>query len=111
MSVQKGELIWVDFDPTRGHEQQKRRPAIVVSATTFNDRMGGIVWVLPITSKKKGRPDEIALPEGLPVRGVLLLSQLRALDIAARGFERIGMVPDEFMDDEVSGRLIAVLEG
>ncbi len=52
-----------------------------------------------------------ALPEGLPVRGVLLLSQLRALDIAARGFERIGMVPDEFMDDEVSGRLIAVLEG
>ena len=41
----------------------------------------------------------------------MLLSQLRALDIAARGFERIGMVPDEFMDDEVSGRLIAVLEG
>ena len=111
MSVQKGELIWVDFDPTRGHEQQKRRHAIVVSATTFNDRMGGIVWVLPITSKKKGRPDEIALPEGLPVRGVLLLSQLRALDIAARGFERIGMAPVEFMDDEVSGRLIAVLEG
>ena len=111
MNVQKGELIWVDFDPTRGHEQQKRRPAIVVSASEFNERMGGIVWVLPITSKEKGRPDEITLPAGLPVRGVLLLSQLRALDIATRGFERIGMVPDEFMDDEVSGRLIAILEG
>ena len=94
MSVQKGELIWVDFDPTRVQEQQKRRHAKIESATTFNTRMGGIDWELPITSKKKGRPDEIALPEGLPVRGVLLLSQLRALDIAARGIERPGMVSD-----------------
>lgn len=110
MSVKKGELIWVDFNPARGHEQQKRRPALVVSADIFNARMGGLAWVVPVTSKIKGRPDEIELPPGLPVEGALLFSQLRSLDLAARGYESVGFVPDDFMDDEVSGRLIAVLE-
>ncbi len=107
----QGSIIWLDFSPTAGHEQKGHRPALVVSAKSFNTSMGGIVWVVPVTSKTKERPEEVALPDGLPVSGVLLLSQIRALDVKARGFKIAGQVSEDFMTDEVLGRLIAVFTG
>jgi len=50
----RGEVWMVDFDPTKGHEQARRRPALVVSVDAFNNSPAGLVIVLPITSKAKG---------------------------------------------------------
>lgn len=108
-AVEKGDLLKVDFGPSVGHEQQGYRPVLVVSSTRFNTATG-FMWVLPITSHVKGRRDEIFLPEGLPVFGVLLFSQIKAMDISARTFSKVGSVSEDFMDTEVSGRLIAILE-
>lgn len=109
VDVKKGDLLKIGFGPAEGHEQDGYRPALVVSGTLFNAATG-FVWALPITSRVKGRPDEIALPAGLPVSGVILFSQIKTLDLTSRPYTKIGAVPDEFMDMEVSGRLIAVLE-
>ena len=53
----QGSIIWLDFSPTAGHEQKGHRPALVVSVKSFNTSMGGIVWVVPVTSKTKERPE------------------------------------------------------
>ena len=101
----------MDFSPSLGHEQAMRRPALIVSCDAFNQSMGGLVVAVPITSKKKSRPDEVALPPGLQVSGVLLLAQIKTLDLNARNYAYIDHAPDDFMDDEVLGRVVAVFTG
>lgn len=104
----QGQILKLDLNPTVGHEQKGFRPVLVVSATVFNSHTG-FCWVIPITTPQKGLPNEIRLPEGLPVYGSLLLSQLRAIDWRARPFSTVCSVPPEFLGD-INGRLISVLE-
>jgi mRNA interferase MazF len=107
--LKKGSIIMVDFGPGVGHEQQCHRPALIVTSEGFHRRMG-FAWAVPITNQVKGRPDEIPLPLGLKTTGVVLFSQIKMLDLKAREFSFREQVPDRFMDDEVTGRLISVLE-
>jgi mRNA interferase MazF len=103
----RGQLLKLDLNPTLGHEQKGFRPVLVVSADLFN-RHTGFCWIVPITTPQKGLPNEIRLPDGLPVHGTLLLSQLRSIDWRARSFTVAGSVPPEFLED-VAARLAAVL--
>ncbi|MDR3074214.1 MAG: type II toxin-antitoxin system PemK/MazF family toxin [Deltaproteobacteria bacterium] len=103
----QGQILKLDLDPTLGYEQKGYRPALVVSATLFNQHTG-FCWVVPITTPQKGLPNEIRLPEGLPAHGTLLLSQLRAIDWRARHFSVLCSVPAAFLED-ISARLSAVL--
>ena len=85
----RGDLVWLNFTPQAGHEQAGHRPAVVLSPRAYNAR-SGLAVVVPITSRPKGRPFEVRLPPGLPVRGVVLADHLRTVDWSARGVERIG---------------------
>jgi mRNA interferase MazF len=103
----QGEVLKLDLDPTLGHEQRGYRPVLVVSASLFNSHTG-FCWVVPITSPRKGLPNEISLPEGLPIHGVLLLSQLRSIDWRSRPFSVVGTVPAPFLEG-INARLSSVL--
>jgi mRNA interferase MazF len=105
---QQGEVIKLDLDPTLGHEQKGYRPVLVVSASLFNKHTG-FCWVVPVTTPQKGLPNEIRLPEGLPVHGTLLLSQLRSIDWQARPFSVACSAPQTFLED-ILARLASVLE-
>lgn len=105
---EQGQILKLDLDPTLGHEQKGYRPVLVVSATLFN-RHTGFCWVVPVTSPKKGLPNEIRLPDDLPIHGTLLLSQLRSIDWRARAFSVACSVPLDFLED-ISARLACVLE-
>ena len=104
----QGQLLKLDLDPAPGHEQKGFRPVLVVSATLFNKHTG-FCWVVPVTTPQKGLPNEIRLPEGLPVYGTLLLSQLHSIDWRARRFTVAGTVPAVFLED-INARLASVLE-
>jgi mRNA interferase MazF len=78
-----GDLIWTDFDPTRGREQAGRRPALVVSSATFTENTG-LAVVCPITSRVRPFPTSVVLPAGLPVSGEILTSHIRSIDTQAR---------------------------
>lgn len=78
-----GDLIWTDFDPTRGREQAGRRPALVVSPAAFTENTG-LAVVCPITSKIRPFPTSVVLPPDLPIGGEILVSHLRSIDTAAR---------------------------
>lgn len=97
MNVQEGSIVEIDVDDTRGHEQRGRRPALVVSVTPFQEAIGMAI-VCPITTHggAASRPRdtlEVALPPGLAVKGVVLVQQVRTIDLAARNAGVLAVCP------------------
>ncbi len=93
----RGDLIWLDFTPQVGHEQRGRRPALVLSPAQYNTK-SSLILCLPITSRIKGYPFEVLLPEGLCVAGAILSDQVRNLDFVARDAELICKAPRKVVE-------------
>ena len=93
---ERGDLVWLPFNPQAGHEQAGRRPAVVLSPKAYYEKVG-LALFCPITSQVKGYPFEVRLPEGLPVSGAILADQVKSLDWQARQIEKIGALPSETM--------------
>jgi mRNA interferase MazF len=79
----KGDLITLTFDPQSGREQKGRRPALVISSDLFNRRTG-LAIVCPITKTQRNIPFQVALSEGGPVTGFVMVEQVKAIDVRAR---------------------------
>lgn len=60
----RGDVVWIDFNPQTGHEQAGRRPAIVLSPSAYNGKVGLAILCL-ITNQAKGYPFEVPIPTGL----------------------------------------------
>lgn len=88
----RGELIWLSFDPQAGREQAGRRPALVLSPALYNGRTG-LALVCPVTNRVKGYPFEVLLPNGLAVSGAILADHLKSADWTARRVEFAGEAP------------------
>lgn len=86
-----GDIVWVNFNPQAGHEQDGRRPAIVLSPARYHTR-SGLMLCCPTTTRIKGYPFEVALG-GQPPR-VALADQVRSIDWQARQTERKGRASD-----------------
>ena len=93
---ERGDIIWLNFNPQAGHEQAGKRPAIVLSPSTYNQKTG-LALCCPITSKIKGYPFEILLPQDSPISGVILTDQIKNLDWKVRKAEFIHKVPNELI--------------
>src|SRR5947199_10236049 len=76
---ERGDAVWISLDPEAGHEQAGRRPALVLSPSSYN-RKAELALVCPITNQVKGYPFEVAVPQGLAVSGVILADQVKSLD-------------------------------
>ena len=92
----QGDLIWFDFDSQAGREQGGRRPAIVLSPRAYNELIG-LALVCPVTSRMKGYPFEVKLPEELSVKGVALADHVKSQDWRARRAEHIGKLDESTM--------------
>ena len=76
----RGDIVWLDFNPQKGHEQQGRRPAIVISPKSYNQKTH-LALFCPITKQQKGYPFEVALQtKNKYISGVILSDQLKSLD-------------------------------
>lgn len=98
---ERGDVVWLQFDPQAGHEQAGKRPALVISPSSYNGRVG-LALLCPITSQEKGYPFEVALPAGQKIRGVVLADQIKSLDWQVRRAERVERVPPEVLDEAVA---------
>jgi len=105
---ESGDVVWITFNPQAGHEQAGRRPALVLSPKSYNGKVG-LSLLCPVTSQVKGYPFEVAIPEGLPVSGVILSDQVKSLDWRARRATRLGSVPDSVIQ-EVTARIVALVD-
>ncbi len=93
---ERGDAVWITLNPQAGHEQAGRRPAVVLSPSAYNKKVGRAI-LCPITHQAKGYPFEVAIPTGLEVTGVILSDQVKSLDWKARQAERIVRLPDEII--------------
>ncbi len=84
-----GDVIWIRFDPQDGREQAGHRPAVVLTPADYNRRSGLLICV-PLTTRIKGYPFEIAIA-GDP-RSVALVDHVKSLDWRARGAMKKGRV-------------------
>ena len=104
----RGDVVWITMNPQAGQEQAGRRPAVVLSPAAYNGRVGLAVFC-PVTNMVKGYPFEVAIPDGLPVSGVVLADQVRTMDWRARAAEPICSLPPRTVA-EVLGKLRTLLD-
>ncbi len=103
----RGDVVWLDFDPQLGLEQAGKRPALVFSPGDYNQRIG-LGLFFPITSQVKGYPFEVRVHLG-KIDGVVLADQIKNLDWRARRVEFIEKAPQEILE-EVKEKLGWILE-
>ena len=108
---ERGDVVWLSFNPQVGHEQSGHRPAVVISPRAYNRRVG-LALFCPITSQVKGYPFEVVLPAGLGVEGAVLSDQIKSLDWRVRKARRIGALPPEIPEilEETIARMIALVD-
>jgi len=94
----RGDIVYLDFDPTKGHEQRGHRPAFVVSPLGYNEK-SSLALLMPITKRQKGYPFEVLLPPGLKIQGVILSDQIKCLDWKARGVQFVEVVPESVIEE------------
>ncbi len=102
--ILRGDVVWADLDPVRGHEQAGQRPVLVVSHDVFNQRSGTVI-ALAVTSREPtaGFPLTLELRSvRLPKRSWVKMGQIRTLSTERIG-KRLGRLSPE--------ELARVLEG
>ena len=97
MAIAPGDILEIDAEAAIGHEQQGRRPALVVSVEALQSALG-LAMVCAITTHggrvSGARNDlEVPIPPGLIIKGVVLPHQMRTIDCKARNAKRLCTVP------------------
>ncbi len=102
--ILRGDIIWADLNPTRGHEQSGQRPVLILSHDVFNERSGTVI-AMALTSQ----PQRAAFPltyelsdPSLPKKSWVKISQIRTLSVDRLG-KRIGRLSPEDLDQILSG--------
>ena len=102
----QGDLVWLTFSPSKGHEQSGRRPALVVSPEEYNNKTG-LALVCPITSTSKGYKFEVVINTEL-VKGVILSDHVRNVSWIDRKAEYICAVPRE-VTSSVQSKVVKIV--
>ncbi|MBF0245618.1 MAG: endoribonuclease MazF [Planctomycetes bacterium] len=102
----RGDVVWLQFNPQCGHEQAGLRPALVVSPRSYNSKVG-LALFCPITSQAKGYPFEVVLADN-SIKGVILSDQLKSLDWKSRNIRFICNVNQSIIN-QVIGKFNTLL--
>ncbi|MDD5160000.1 MAG: type II toxin-antitoxin system PemK/MazF family toxin [Sulfuricurvum sp.] len=100
---QKGDLVILTFDPQAGHEQQGRRPALIISNDLFNERVG-LAIACPITNTDRNFPFHVAV-NSEHLSGFIMSEQVKSIDYNARKVKFVTKV-----DDEVLNHVLGLVE-
>ena len=102
----QGDVVWIDFDPQVGYEQAKRRPALVLSTTSFASQTN-LAVVCPVTNTVRGHNFEIPVPDNSGVTGVIRADQVKSLDWRGRNTAFMCQLPLEIVA-EVVGKVMGI---
>ncbi len=90
---EQGDIILLDFNPTKGHEQAGFRPAVVISNNAFNQNTK-LAIVCPITSNEKEFPTHYLLEDSKKVHGSVLCEHIRSIDYESRNLKFVEKTSD-----------------
>ena len=96
---ERGDIVWLDFNPQLGHEQRGRRPALTLSFKAYNEKIG-LALFCPITSKVKGYPFEVEI-ELKKIKRSVLSDQIKSLAWRERNIEFIEIIGDKKLEEVI----------
>ena len=102
--ILRGDIIWADLDPVKGHEQAGLRPVLVLSHDVFNERSGTVI-AIALTSQPQSAGFPLTLELGsskLPKKSWAKISQIRTLSVKRLKNKLGRIIPEE---------LVLVVEG
>ena len=91
--AKQGDILKINLNPTKGHEQAGYRPVLVVNNTALS-RVSRMIIACPITNTDRLSPVHIRL-DGLITTGFVMCDQVRAIDIQARDYKTVETVDKE----------------
>lgn len=91
----QGDIVVLTFDPQAGHEQQGRRPALIVSNEVFNKNVG-LAVACPITNTDRNFPFHLKV-DSLNITGFVMCEQVKSIDYKARKVKFIEKASDELL--------------
>jgi len=97
----RGDIVWLQFNPQTGHEQAGHRPALVLSPATYNEKTG-LMICCPMTSRVKGYSFEVSFPAASSENGVVLADQVKSLDWRSRKAKRKGKATKEMVTETLA---------
>lgn len=102
----RGEIVWLDFEPVRGKEIGKYRPAIVLSSRQYNQGTGLLIGC-PISTSIRGAPTEVPVTT-LDQPGVVATNLIHTLDWRERKAKKAADADPELLR-EVLSRLLPLI--
>lgn len=98
-NLEFGDIIKINFSPSRGHEQKGYRPALVISDPITQRELNGIVIAVPITNSISTFFTRVNLDEyNIQTKGDILMDQVKALDLSERSYEFVEKAPGEVLN-------------
>lgn len=95
-NLEFGDIIKINFSPSKGHEQRGYRPGLVISDPITQTELNGIVTVAPITNSTSSFFTRVKLDEyNIQTKGDILMDQIKVLDLSERQYEFIEKAPKE----------------
>lgn len=94
--MKQGDIILIDFDPTKGREQAGYRPAVVISQTAYN-KMRNMVFICSITSSTKPLRLRVLLDERTHTQGDIICEQVRVIDLLTRKCKVVERLPNDLL--------------
>jgi mRNA interferase MazF len=107
-ALEAGDVLWVEFGPPLGHEQAGRRPALVVSPTSYNER-SSLILVCPITRNIAPWGFKVEIKGQGRIHGVVLADQIKSIDRHVRFVRKVERVDSDTVD-RVHGMIASLLE-
>ena len=104
----RNDIIWLDFEPTKGREIGKYRPALVLSSKAYN-RQTGLLICCPISTSIRGGMTEVPVTN-LDKPSVVAASLIQTLSWQDRTAKKIATAESGVLDD-VLCRLIPLIGG
>ena len=105
----RGDIIWLDFNPQSGSEICKRRPALVLSPKLYNKR-ARLCLVCPISSKVKGHPFEVEIAT-TRIQGAIKSDQVKSMDWSTRKAAFVERASALVMDEVLARVEVLLFEG
>jgi len=105
---ERGDIVWLNFNPGSGHEQKGKRPAIVISPKGYNEKVG-LGLFCPITGKIKNYPFEVTIGNE-KINGVALADQIKSLDWKTREIEFITKETSEKVNEIIDKISVLLFE-
>jgi len=105
---ERGDIVWLNFNPQSGHEQKGKRPAVVISPKEYNEKTG-LALFCPITSKIKNYPFEVTI-ENKKINGAVLSDQIKSLDWKTREIAFIMKTTTDKIDEIIKKIALLLLE-